>query len=205
MGSFSLSGGVEVFGFISPSNTADQYPVIDPLYGIDGLRNVNTLNDLINISSLRRRAGMIVGVSGGTIYYKLKPSPWNNTISDWEVFATGGGTLTGDYLPLSGGTVSGNTIFSSGLTIYNLSGFSGNNINLESSITPTQTDNVDLGLPLLRFRDVNTLSGTSSYWTSTVKVITPEIDLGLDSLGNSRIINADTSVINNDTLNGGIF
>ena len=77
MGSFSLSGGVEVFGFISPSNTTDQYPVIDPLYGIDGLRNVNTLSDLNLISTLRRRAGMLVGVSGGTIYYKLKVAPWN--------------------------------------------------------------------------------------------------------------------------------
>jgi hypothetical protein len=71
MGSFSLSGGVEVFGFISPSNTTDQYPVIDPLYGIDGLRNVNTLSDLNLIPTLRRRAGMVVGVIGGTIYYKL--------------------------------------------------------------------------------------------------------------------------------------
>jgi hypothetical protein len=52
MSSFSLSGGVEVYGFISPTDTNDQYPVIDPLYGIDGLRNVNTLSDLDLIPTL---------------------------------------------------------------------------------------------------------------------------------------------------------
>ena len=69
--SFSLSGGVEVIGFISPTEITDQYPVIGPLYGIDGLRNVDTLTDLNLIPTLRRRAGMLVGVSGGTDYYKL--------------------------------------------------------------------------------------------------------------------------------------
>ena len=108
MGSFSLSGGVEVFGFISPSNTTDQYPVIDPLYGIDGLRNVGTLSDLDLIPNLRRRAGMLVGVSGGTVYYKLKDVPWNNTISDWELFELGSN--------FTGGTVTGNTIFTNGVT-----------------------------------------------------------------------------------------
>ena len=106
MGSFSLSGGVEVFGFISPSNTTDQYPVIDPLYGIDGLRNVDTLSDLDLIPTLRRRAGMLVGVSGGTIYYKLNQPPWNGTLSDWSIFELG----------FTGGTVTGNTIFTNGVT-----------------------------------------------------------------------------------------
>ena len=123
MSSFSLSGGVQVFGFISPSDTTDQYPVIDPLYGIDGFRNVDTLSDLNNIPTLRRRAGMVVGVSGGTTYYKLNLPPWNNTISDWSIFNTGssGGTISGDYLPLSGGTVSGGTQFTNGLTANTIS------------------------------------------------------------------------------------
>jgi hypothetical protein len=107
MGSFSLSGGVEVFGFISPSNTTDKYPVIDPLYGIDGLRNVNTLSDLNLIPTLRRRAGMLVGVSGGTTFYKLNLPPWNGTLSDWSLFELG----------FTGGTVTGNTIFTNGVTV----------------------------------------------------------------------------------------
>ena len=113
MGSFSISGGVEVYGFISPSNTTDQYPVIDPLYGIDGLRNVNTLSDLDLIPILRRRAGMLVGVSGGTVYYKLKDVPWNNTIADWEIFELGSN--------FTGGTVMGATIFTNGLTANTIS------------------------------------------------------------------------------------
>ena len=107
--SFSFSGGVEVYGFISPTDITDQYPVIDPLYGIDGFRNVNTLSDLNSIPNLRRRAGMVVGISGGTTYYKLNSSPWNGTISDWSLFQTGGGSFTG-------GTVSGATEFTNGLT-----------------------------------------------------------------------------------------
>ncbi len=117
MGSFSLSGGVEVFGFISPSDTTDTYPVIDPLYGIDGLRNVDLLNDLNNIPTLRRRAGMVVGVSGGTTYYKLNSPPWTNTLSDWSIFNSGGGSGT-----FTGGTVSGATIFLDGLTANTISG-----------------------------------------------------------------------------------
>jgi hypothetical protein len=112
MMSFKLSGGVEVLGFISPTEITDEYPVIDPLYGIDGFRNVDTLSDLNDIPELRRRAGMVVGVSGGTEYYKLNPSPWNGSISDWSIFnsgSSGGGTFTG-------GTVTGDTIFTQGVT-----------------------------------------------------------------------------------------
>ena len=123
MSSFSLSGGVQVFGFISPSDTTDQYPVIDPLYGIDGFRNVDTLSDLNSIPTLRRRAGMVVGVSGGTTYYKLNLPPWTNSLSDWSIFnsSSSGGTISGDYLPLSGGTVSGGTDFTNGLTANTIS------------------------------------------------------------------------------------
>ena len=32
-------GGVKITGFISPTDTNDTYAVIDPIYGIDGLRN----------------------------------------------------------------------------------------------------------------------------------------------------------------------
>ena len=41
---FSLCGGTQVMGYISPFNTNDTYAVIDPLYGIDGLRNVNSVS-----------------------------------------------------------------------------------------------------------------------------------------------------------------
>ena len=111
MMSFSLSGGVEVLGFISPTDPLDTYPVIDPIYGIDGFRNVDLISDLDLIPNPRRRAGMVVGISGGTQYYKLNPSPWNGDITDWSIFTT----------EFTGGTVSGNTVFLQGLTATTIS------------------------------------------------------------------------------------
>jgi hypothetical protein len=71
-------------GFISPMNTEDTYAVIDPIYGVDGLRNVSAVEDLNLISVERRRPGMIVGVNGGEVYYKLKRlDDWSFDIDDW--------------------------------------------------------------------------------------------------------------------------
>ena len=64
---------------------------------------------------------------------------------------------------------------------------------------------INLGSPVRRFRDINTVSGTSSYWVATVKVISPQLDLGNDSLGNPRVVTADSSIIQNDILNGGNY
>jgi hypothetical protein len=149
-----------------------------------------------SIPFLRRRAGMVVGVNGGSTYYKLNPEPWNYTITDWSLFQTGGGG-GGSF---TGG--SGNCI----TELYVEEIFTCNTgVTLHSSITPAIDDSINLGSPIKRFRDINTISGTTSYWTANVRVISPEIDLGLDSLGNSRIITADSSVIQDDTLLGGTF
>lgn len=192
MGNFKYSGGVEIVGFISPTDPTDLYPVIDPLYGIDGFRNVDTLSDLNNIPNLRRRSGMVVGVSGGTAYYKLNPSPWVGDITDWSNFF--------NIDPFTGG--SGNCV----TELYVEDIFACNTgVTFHNDIKPFSSDTVNIGNTSFRFRDVNTLSGTSSYWTSTVTVNTPQLDLGLDSLGNSRQITANSSVIQNDTLNGGTF
>ena len=118
-----------MYGFISPTDITDQYPVIDPLYGIDGFRNVNTLSDLNSIPNLRRRAGMVVGVSGGTTYYKLNPSPWSGNISDWSLFQTGGGSGA-----FTGGTVTGDTIFTQGVTATTLN-VNGINITGDTYVT----------------------------------------------------------------------
>lgn len=95
MGDFNDLGGVSILGFISPFNTGDTYPVIDPLYGIDGFRNVNTISELNSIPNARRRAGMFVGVSGGTEYYKLNPSPWSGSLSDWSLIYLTDSPITG--------------------------------------------------------------------------------------------------------------
>lgn len=189
--SFSLSGGVEVYGFISPTDIVDTYPVIDPLYGIDGFRNVNNLTELNAIPTPRRRAGMVVGVSGGTQYYKLNLGPWNGTITDWSPFLS---------QSFTGGTGSCIT----DLYVENLHSCT-TGITLYDDVIPEPDNTINLGTQLKRFRDINTVSGTTTYWTATVKVITPEVDLGNDSLGNPRIINANNSIIQNDILKGGTF
>jgi hypothetical protein len=74
-----------------------------------------------------------------------------------------------------------------------------------TSIVPEIDNNIDAGTSFKRFRDINTVSGTSSVWTSTIKVITPILDLGNDSLGNSRQITANNSIIKDDTLLGGTY
>lgn len=89
MSDFNLIGGVGIMGYLTPMDTRDSYPVIDPVYGIDGLRNVDTIEDLNSISFERRRAGMIVGIDGGSTYYKLKNIEWIGDITDWEVFTLG--------------------------------------------------------------------------------------------------------------------
>ena len=84
MGDFSLMGGVGIMGVLTPMDTRDDYAVTDPVYGVDGLRNVASVNDLHAVSLTRRRPGMIVGVNGGEYYYRLKDVEWSYDMSDWE-------------------------------------------------------------------------------------------------------------------------
>lgn len=109
-----------------------------------------------------------------------------------------------------GGSVPFNPIFKSGLTVedrfvvddvYALS----TGITVHNDVKPIDDGTIDLGIPIKRFRDINTISGTTTYWTATYRVRTPRLDLGVDSLGNPREITADNSIIENDILNGGIY
>lgn len=79
---------IPVTGLISTVYADDKYPVIDPLVGIDGLRNFSTISEMYNIPLERRRSGMVVGiseVSNNTVaYYKLKPEGGGGSIV-WEV------------------------------------------------------------------------------------------------------------------------
>ena len=100
--------GVKVTGVIVPSDTLDTYAVIDPIYGIDGLRNLTGgTSDLSLITTDRRRAGMVVGINNGSNYYKLNSAPWNNTLSDWTPFSLG------DTSPIT--IVNTSNLFSTGL------------------------------------------------------------------------------------------
>lgn len=78
-------------------------------------------------------------------------------------------------------------------------------IETTSSIIPLIDATTDLGIPLQRFREINSISGYSTVWSSSEKIITPELDLGFDSEGNHRVITANDSIIQNDTLIGGEY
>jgi hypothetical protein len=121
MADFGPLGGVKVTGFISPTDTGDTYAVIDPWYGIDGLRNYSGgTTTLDSIPELRRRAGMFVGINDGSEYYKLNPGPWSYDITDWTLLNFSGGTSTLESLTdttISGATDGDTLTYSSGTWI----------------------------------------------------------------------------------------
>jgi len=80
-----------------------------------------------------------------------------------------------------------------------------NTINVGASLTPIVDNSVDIGTSLRRYREVNTVNGMSTIWASTVRVITPEVTLGYDSQGELRILNANSSILQNDVINGGSY
>ncbi len=68
---------IPVSGLISPIYESDKYPVIDPRFGVDGLRSLNSLQEMYNIPLEKRRGGMVVAIpntsSNNAAYYTLKP------------------------------------------------------------------------------------------------------------------------------------
>jgi hypothetical protein len=100
-------------------------------------------------------------------------------------------------------TLSGVLSACTGIYTSNLYGCSP--ITIHDDLLPNSGDTFNLGTPIRRFRDVNTVSGTSTVWTSTNVVNTPNLNLGLDSDNNQRTITADNSVIQDDILNGGLY
>ena len=122
-------------------------------------------------------------------YFVVEPSTGGSTTGATGNFYVCNGTLFTDVIdPCSTGVT-----INSNFSVY------------QDTTLPTSDGTKDLGSPVRRFRDVNTISGTSTVWTSTDRVITPNLDLGQDTLGNPRIITADNSVIQSDILNGGSY
>ena len=136
----------------------------------------------------------------------------------------GGGDITKIYVVEPVATIvqslTANTILTGSLTVeddfYNcgsgstaffntISACTEDTINVGSSLTPVVDGSVDAGTPLRRYREVNTVNGMSSIWASTVRVVTPEVTLGYDSQGELRILTANSSILQNDIINGGSY
>ena len=76
---------------------------------------------------------------------------------------------------------------------------------INKTLLPIADATIDAGTPVYRFRNINTVSGTSTVWSSSEKVITPVLDLGYDSQGFHRVLTANSSILQSDVLNGGDY
>lgn len=76
------SNGIQVAitGEITPTSISDTYPVLNPYWGLGGLRNVIDLVERDAITVSRREAGMLVFVASNGRYYKLEAGLTN---LDW--------------------------------------------------------------------------------------------------------------------------
>lgn len=77
----SIPGSVSFTGFVAPTDSTDTYPVIDPLWGIDGLRSVADVTTMNAISTGRRREGMLVYTQTPLALWRLK-----SDLSTWELY-----------------------------------------------------------------------------------------------------------------------
>lgn len=87
-----IPGTVPVAGKIAPTDTADQYPTHDSIYGEGGFREVANLTARDAITTQRRREGMMVYVTSNQTTYQLVGGILN---ANWQIFASSGGMLEG--------------------------------------------------------------------------------------------------------------
>jgi len=154
------------------------------------------------------------GTINGDTFYSGSTDLYNvilSAITENDIYVTGG-TFSGSTLILTKNngqsvfsTFTGNTSGDCITDLYVSNIFGCSPITLHDDLEPVTDNFINLGTPIKRFRDINTVSGTSTTWTSTTSVITPNLMLGLDSSGNTRTITANNSVIQDDILFGGGF
>ena len=221
-----ISGTTQVTAPIAPTSLLDIYPTHDAFYGLDGLRNVDTLGDRNNISDLRRRAGMIVGVLADDSYWRLKNVIWDGTDNDWEPFLTGGGSSTvglnqvayGDNI--TGAIISSsNFVFSSNLLTLGSTGLAGQRLQLittDGSIGWMHSTNV---VNLLSYISSNrALIGTNTnhdlgFTTNGQEHFTilnnGNVGIGTNSPSSKLYVNAsiqnETIILNNDDITGSSY
>lgn len=128
----------------------------------------------------------------------------NNTSNINKTFIIEPQAVTGDTPTLTACTAiyTNKVISCSGDTEIHLT--SGSTV-FNTYLVPITPDTVSVGTPARRFRELNSVSGTTSVWVATTRVETPALHLGSDSSGNTRTITANNSVIQDDILFGGTF
>ena len=117
------------------------------------------------------------------------------------------GSLTASTITVENDlTVNGDIInCGTGSTIVNILEACDDVITIASGIVPPSDGLISVGTPIRRFREVNTVSGMTTIWSSTIRVVTPEVSLGYDSQGELRILTANSSILQNDIISGGSY
>lgn len=77
-------------------------------------------------------------------------------------------------------------------------------ITSNANLVPSQDNVYSLGSPTKRYRQINTMSGSSTFWAIT-NLSAGTINLGNDLSGNPRIITPDTIILNQDLLSSGFY
>lgn len=90
--------GINIPSTIAPFTTDDKYATHDEQYGKGGYRSVDTISEMNDIPSQRRKEGMLVRVIANNSYYVLK----NGVFIKEEFGGSGGGTgsTTLDYVEI---------------------------------------------------------------------------------------------------------
>ena len=174
-----------------------------------GLTNDNTLTSVLVRASdgevkYRTVQSIIDSVSGATSGATITAFTYNDA-NTFILNRNDGLSFSATFTTVTGLTTSGNI---SPLTD-NTSDLGGNVIVTDNRFTGATTTGATSAWTHTvigtRFRNINTVSGTSSVWTSTYSVNTPNLNLGLDSSGITRTITANNSIIQDDVLLGGTF
>jgi hypothetical protein len=115
---------------------------------------------------------------------------------------TGDATINGDIINCG----SGSTLYTENIVACESGVTINNAITVYTTeVLPTSDNLISVGSPSRRFRNINTVSGTSTVWTATGIIYTPILNLGQDLSGNTREITAENSIIQDDILNGGNY
>lgn len=115
---------------------------------------------------------------------------------------TGDATIGGDIINCG----TGSTIYTENIVACDTGVTVNNAITIyPTDIVPTTDNLINFGSPIRRFRNINTVSGTSTVWESTGIIYTPILNLGQDLSGSTREITAENSIIQDDILNGGSY
>lgn len=192
--------------------------------------SANTINGSVFLSG----GTNLLDIFSTTDYYVTGTTFVNNNLTLYRNDGVNFSVLIDNFSGITVDTLSANTIITdvlSASTIYGISevtGFTYDNANTftiqrndgitlsanfsiitgittTGDIVPDIDNTIILGTPLKRFRELNAYSGNTTVWLATQKVITPQLELGLDSSGNTRTITADNSVIQDDCLLGGTY